>query len=438
MNYALWMVLLFSFASIATATTVQGRFTAGGYLATERFKDNDGGSNSNDSEVFSGRMFLKLSDISDKDWEATVDLRDKDDFFDKADKERLQLTGRDLFQIREMDTHIRNGQLGVELGRFPVQDAGAAGVDGGMAQYYHSASTTSAAFGGLNPKREDQTYYQFNPQDTIFGLLNTYQKRDSDWDHNFYFTHALVTEDHTSEVDRFYLFHNLIYQWNTQSRIISLLYLDFVPRTYIQNGNVLWQQGWSQKFSSQLSLLGIDVITYSRTQGVRETLAPSPYKEASLRTDYEFTPLNKLELGFSEGKRDADHLTKAEYYVGWEKNQLWSRHWDLFGKIGGRKNFISHDLFSNMNLSYFARKWETALDVEYGVEKYTDGVTKHPLTTELDLSFYLSRTLYMTTSFQRAADETVQILTGFFRIGYRFGNASLPPLRDGSPPRGSL
>jgi hypothetical protein len=247
-----------------------------------------------------------------------------------------------------------------------------------------------------------------------------------------------VTQSHGSEVDRTYLFHNAIYQWNSRSRLISLLYLDTVPRFYMQNGNILWQQGWTPRWSSQLSFLGVDVITYSRRQGVRERLAPSPYKEVAARANYATTPLSKWEFGFSDGRRDVDRLSRAEFYIGAERNQFWSRHWDIFGKLGGRKNFTSDDIFSNLYLGYYTRKWELGLDAEYGVEKYRDGVTKHPLTVEVDISNYLSRALFLTGSVQQAQDESVRILSGFLRLGYRFGGGDPPPLRDGSPPRGQL
>lgn len=434
----LWVLPLILFSDLSLATTVRGRFTVGVFRATERFQENTGGSDKNDSQFVSTRLYLKVSEIKKKNWDVIFDLRDKNDFFDKPDRERLTLTARNSFQVRELDSRYAKGRYVTQLGRFPVQEAGAVGVDGGLLKYRHSRDTSSSIFAGLNPKRDDQYYYQFNPKDRVFGLLNTYQTLNSSLVRNLYFSHAIVGQAVGSEIDRVYLFHNAIYQWNPSSRLISLLYLDTVPRTFVQNGNILWQQGWNPRWSSQLSLLAVDVITYSRRQGIREKLAPSPFKEIGLRADYASTPRSKWQFGISDGKRDADRLSKAEFYVGLEKNQIWTRHWDVFAKAGGRKNFTSDDLFSNVYLGYFARKWEVGLDAEYGIEKYKDGVTKHPITLELDISNNFSRSLFLASSFQAAKDETVQIMTGFLKLGYRFGAGEAPPLRDGSPPRGQL
>jgi hypothetical protein len=432
-------VFLTVFSSVAAqASVVSGHFTAGGYIATERFSNTDGGSDNNDAEMFSGRLYMHISDIGNKPWEVIADLRDKDDFFDKADRERLQLTGRNTFQAKELDAKYTGKAWAGTVGRFPLLEAGAVGVDGGLLQKIHSKSWRTGFFAGLNPKREDQTYYQLNPQDHIAGVHTTYQSVGSDWTRNLYLSHALNTEMHGSQTDRTYLFHNAIYQWNSQSRLISLMYLDFVPRMYIQNGNLTWQQYISKKWNSQLSLMAIDVITYSRRQNLRETLAPSPYREVSGRLDYQFNPTGKFEMGAAEGIRDADHLSKTELYLGLEQSQLFSRRWDVFGKLGGRKNFTSNDIFANVYAGYFSRRWETGIDVEYGIEKYKDGVTKHPITIELDLSSFMSRSMYWTVSLQRAQDEAVKINTAFFKLGYRFGSRENAPLRDGSPPRGQL
>ena len=39
---------------------------------------------------------------------------------------------------------------------------------------------------------------------------------------------------------------------------------------------------------------------------------------------------------------------------------------------------------------------------------------------------------------QSATDENTKILTFLGKITYRFGNKTLAPLRDGTPPRGRL
>lgn len=423
------------------AAKIHGRLTIGGYAAQERFVDDTGGSNANDVLVFSSRLYYRASELGENGaWEWTSDFRDKHDFFDKLDRERLQLTDRNTFQLRQLSLKFapKSTRTSATAGRFQIPEAGAAAVDGAQLEHRSASGWSTGAFGGLNPKRPDQSFYQFNSDSTILGLASTYQSSAAGWGRNFYLSHALVQESVKSEVDRQYLYHNLVYQWQEMSRIVSLVYLDFVPRTYIQTESLLWQQKWSNFFSSQLSALGIDVIEYSRRQGVRERLVPSPYREGSARLTFSTSPLSKIEVAGLYGKRDADNLSRSEFTLTIESNRIFGKQWDSFVRVGYRPNFVSRDEFLHLYLGYFSRVWESTVDLEYGIEKYNDGTLKHPLIAELSLSNYLSKSLFTTVSIERAADEQVAIWTGFFRLGYRFGNQELPPVRDGSPPRGQL
>jgi hypothetical protein len=206
----------------------------------------------------------------------------------------------------------------------------------------------------------------------------------------------------------------------------------------VQTGNFLWQQSISKTTQSQLSLLGIDVIEYTRRQGVRERLTPSPYQESSWRFDITPRPLTKWIAGTSYGLRGIDKLIKNEFYLGYEKNQIFNANYDFFFKFGARRNFTSFDNFAHSYLGYFSRKWEAGLDLDYVIENYTDATIKHGVTIEASLSNYISRDLFSTVSVQRSTDEVVSIWTGFFKLGYRFGNQETTPIRDGSSPRGQL
>jgi hypothetical protein len=434
----LGLFLLFFGPGYAAATDVSGRLMFGGFLSTERFNSDQGGSTSNDSEIFSERVFLKAININDKRWEATLDLRDKDDFFGKANQEQFQLNNANAFQVQELDTKLYTPEYMTTLGRFHYQEAGVAGVDGTLVQFRHTKDWNTGVFGGLNPKTEDQIYYQFNPKNFIFGAANTYQSQGGSWDKNLFLSNGVVTEMYQSEVDRTYFFNSTAYQWSRQNRLISLLYLDFVPRTYIQVGNFTWQEGYNDHYSSQLQLFGVDVIAYSRLQGVLETLPPSPYKEASAKIDYRPNFTRKYEVGVLYGERGADGLSKKEYYVAFEDNPFYSLHADFLIKGGYRNNFVSNDLFTHLYFGYYKGSYEYGVDVDFANQKYTNGMTLTPLIIELDYSYYFSRDLFGMISLQRAADQNVQILTGFFTVGYRFGDRDTPALRDGPPPKGQL
>lgn len=417
------------------ASKSYGRFSIGGFTATEKFASDNFGSNSNDEMVLSSRLFYKATSSGDGAWEFVSDLRDKHDFFDKLDRERLQLTDKNEFQARQLSTRWANpnGKVSASLGRFPVADVGAIYTDGLLAEYRWSPGFWSSLFGGKNPQSDSHSYLQFNPKANIVGTGITYQAKTGGWDKNFYLTHGLVSETYESETDRNFLFHQMNLQWQENSRILSLLYVDFIPRTYVQNGSFIWQQQYTENVASELGILGMDSIQYYRHQGVRETLPPSAYQEAQAKISLGNPRASKWTLAGLSGKRAYDQKDKTEASLSYFQTQLLTRKVDAYLKIGGRKNFISQDTFARTGFGYFSRKWEYNLDIEYSSEKYNDGTLMHPLVTEFSISNSLSRSLFWTGSVQRAADEKVTIITSFFKLSYRFGEAEGAPQRDTAP-----
>ncbi|MGZ3795754.1 MAG: hypothetical protein ACXVB1_05295 [Pseudobdellovibrionaceae bacterium] len=418
-----------------------GRFVLGGFSAKEKFTTDEFGSDSNDELVFSSRLFYKVTNMgSAENWEFVSDLRDKHDFFDKLDRERLRLTDKNEFQARQMNTRWVStaNQLSVSAGRFPVQDVGAIYTDGLLAEYRWTPSLWSSFFGGKNPQVEGQSYLSFNPNANIAGMGLTYQSRASNWSRNFYLTNGVVSESYGNETDRSFLFHQMNYQWEENSRILSLMYVDFVPRTYLQNGSLIWQQEYTENISSELAVLAMDSIEYYRHQGLRETLPPSPYQEAQAKFTLGSVRSSRWSLGAISGHRAYDQKNKTELSLSYFQTRLFSPNWDFYAKYGTRHNFVSQDLFAKMGTGYFSRKWEFNLDVEYASEKHEDGTMLHPVEVEFSVSNSLTRTLYWTASIQRAADESVTILTSFFKLGYRFGEAEFPPRRDAAPLRGPI
>lgn len=427
--------------AVAVAAKVHGRVEAGALASTERFTTISSGSDKNDTLVSSGRFYLGVSEIGEARWEFKMDVRDKYDFFDKLNREQLQLDAKNSFQVREMHVrqpvHTASG-WGYSLGRFSVTEAGTF-TDGALIKRKFASRWNLAAFGGLNPKVPGETYLELNSDTSLYGGYVSFQRQGTSWEKNFYATHAYVNQTENSLVDRRYLFHNMSYQWAQNSRLITFLYLDFVPRTYVQQGSLFWQQELTQRLYTKMSLLGVDVVEYAHLQNVRERLAASPYKQGSLRFDIRASPLTTIEFGTLVGKRESDHLSKTDSSVSIASQRTFGPKWETRATVGYRDNFASKDQYARVGLGYFSRHWESDLSVEGGVEKYDlDGDVRHPLITELAFSRFFSETLFATLSLQRAADEQVTIMTSFFKLGYRFGNREIPPLRDGAPARGSL
>lgn len=431
---------IFSLSSLAHATRVNGRITWGGYAASETFADQASGSTRNDFLTTSGRFFLQASEMGEEqDWQTTVDLRDKHDFFDKLEREKLKLTDRNTLQVRQVSARYdKSKNATLQFGRFPLIDAGNVHCDGAAIGYKPNRNWTFTGFGGLNAKRPDQQYVTFNEDSLGYGGFAQFQSQVGGWDNNLFGSLALVEQRVAGAVDRRYLYTVSSQQWAADSRLIHFMYLDFVPRTYIQTAYVDWNQRLSEGWSIETRGLAVDVIEYSRRQGVRERLEASPYKEGNLAITRQINSAMNLIADTTYGKRSADGLDKREYRIKLQMPRLISPKWD--SSISGiyRDNFTSKDTVLRGGIGYFSRTWELSSELETGIEKYEDGKDLHPITLEISYGYYLSRELYLALSAEHAKDELVSITSAFIKVGYRFGNEELAPLRNGAAPRGRL
>jgi hypothetical protein len=423
----------------ALAVNYFARFMFGSYLANEQFTTAPDGQFNNSFATFSSRMYFRASQLTPENLEVIADVRDKHDFFDKLDAQRLQLTAANTLQLRQLAIRENNetGSLYAQLGRFPVQEAGDVNCDGVEAGYRWTPSWRSSIFGGLNPKRPDQTYLQYNPDSSTFGTYTLFQPKNQSWNSSVYLSNALVGDEVSGHLDRFYYFNNFIYSWNSPNQIVGLVYLDFVPRIYIQTALLTWHQQEGEKLASNVSFTGIDVIEYSRRQGVLSTLPPSPYREGALNLRETLSKSLLMDYNASYGVRDADGLHKTEYSAGPIFPQFINNHFSAKAFLGYRWNFTAREEFLKLGISYFSKEWELSYDQELGYRYETgDGLTYHPDIGEVSLGKNLSRSVYATVSVERATMETVSIWSGFFKFGLRVGSRDVAPLRDGAPPPG--
>lgn len=428
------------YSRTAIAYKSSGRITLGGVGITERFNSDDYGSTNNDYLFGSARFFYKITDFSENRTEFVTDIRDKHDFFGKLNREQLTLEGRNDFQVRQLSVRWpkQSQQLSGQVGRFHLSEAGAVFVDGGSLEYSHSVERKSGFFAGLNPKSVEKSYLQLDVDALQAGFFSTYQSKDDGWDKNLYYSHGIVSQKYKSQDERTFFFHNLIYQWEDDSRWLSFLNYDFIPSSKVQTANLIYQQDWSPKYSTELSFLTIDVVEYRRKQGVLEKLSPSPYSETRGQVQRKNESKSEIGLEISSGLRQIDNLTRTELILGYSHPEFFTKNFDLRFKCGTRKNFTSQDLFSRVGFGYFSRAWESSLDLQYEVNSNNDLTTTHPMTIELAATNYFSKDLFLTGSLQRASDENVTVMSTFLKVGYRFGNQEIPPVRDGAAPRGPL
>ncbi len=418
----------------ALATEVNGRFTIGGFVATEQINLPIGLAGRNDVETLSTRIYLRINDWKKIGSEIVTDLRDKNDFFGNVDKENLKLTPANNFQVRQISALLPFGKLFAKLGRFSVNEASSV-VDGAEIGSMLSRSLKTGLFGGFNPRVPGQRYYIFNSNASLYGGYLAYQPSFETFGRSFYFSNAIVIERVGSDLDRNYWFENLTYQWNMRSRVLFLTYLDFVPSTYLQNGTFQWQQALTEKWSMSTSLISVDVIGYTRLQGVRSLLPSSPYHEESEYLKYSFSDHFWSELRYISGQRLIDGLNRTDIVLATDYSNFGGRKWDTSLQIGYANDFQSQDRFLKFGAAYFSRKWEFSVDEEFRTSAFNDG-TYHPITTDLNIMRAFRNDFFAILGAQSVIDERVKIMAAFFKLTYRFGSSSLAPIRDGAPPRG--
>ncbi len=432
-----WGTILYS--SHGHSSTVSGRVTLGTYDGIENLSQPSAGQYTNDVATVSGRFYLRVSDVGPNKFEFISDIRDKNDFYGQVDSQDLQLVNANIFQARQLSALYPGHTYYTQVGRFPVFEAGPINTDGVLQGVHLSQASRVAVFGGLDSKRPEQTFVQYNPDSQVFGTYFSYVHPNLDWGHYFVLDTAAVTNIVQNLTDRTYWYTSSTYQWNPMSRVSVYSYLDFVPQTYIQSGSINYQQGVGKRWLVGLSGITLNVLEYQHLQSVRSLIPSSPYDEATGKARYTVNPNWSLELSYSNGLRALDGLRRQETLLSSDFLKVFSRHWDLTVGGGYRDNFISLDTFGMGRISYFSDLWELGLDEQFAVENYkTGGFNYHPIISELSVSRTFNNALYGTFSFQDVHDERVQISTVFAKFSYRFGSKEIPPVRDGAPPRGRL
>jgi len=334
-----------------------------------------------------------------------------------------------------MNVRLNNsdGMLYGALGRFSLQEAGGVFSDGAEIGFRWTPNWRTSFFGGLEPKRFGQTYVGFNSDSSVLGTYTTYQLKSPSLSKNLYWSTALVGQNVQGNMDRLYWYNNTIYQWSAPNQVVAMVYLDFVPRLNIQSALISAHQDLSTTWATNLSLTAVDVIEYMRIQGVLQTLASSPYREAALNIRAQMYSGGFFDTNLVYGARTTDSLVNADISVGPSFYRLFDGHASFRTLLGARRHFDGNEAYTRVVGSYFSKSWEFNLSANFALNVQSYGSTRHKWINDLSATRFFSTDFLAVVSLQEAHDETVQIWSGLFRLSYIFGQKATAPIRDTAP-----
>lgn len=431
-----WLVLLLA---EARADDYTGRIMLGSYLSREDFSTPPlDGQSTNDYLTASGQFFLDVAKMGPSDLDLTIDVRDKNDFFDKLDEEKLQLTGINKLEPYQLSIKDpRTGGLYWEAGRFGVPEAGSAWNDGAeLGETWYGAADRTSIFGGLNARQPYQSYPTFNPNSPQLGVYNVYQPKFDSWARTFYLSNAVVSQMVDGQLTRLYFYTDTNYQWSASSRVSGMLYLDFVPDVYIQTGLLTYTQLINPRLTTTVSAIALDVVQYSNQQGILERLPSSPYKGATADAREKVSDTAFLDLAGRYGYRTDDGLSMKEVSVGSLFPRLFGDHFQFRDSLIYREDFTAIDKLMRLGVDYYSNAWELSLSIDYGIEYETSSNVEHPVIFDSTLTRYFTKDLFSSLSFEVGENEVVSIYSASIAVGYRFGNRGVAPVHDATPLQG--
>ena len=436
------LVSFLAFSLPAYSGKYQGRVSTGAFLSRETINDPNqsvGSAYDNDFLIYTGRLYLSAQELTSQQLDSTIDIRDKYNSFEVLDKRSKTLSGKHTFQVRQMTfgNSLSRNSLQFRAGRFQILQGAYSYVDGLNLQKKIGTHIVGT-YGGYNPVLLGQNYLDFNEKAQTYGVFYSYLPTTRSWTNHFQSSTAFSQNTFDGQADRTFVYQNSLYQWQTGGYAWAQFYLDFIPRTYVQNGIVLIRQPLTNTWTGQLGFRAYDVIQYRRVQNIRERLAPSPYNEASIKSSYRFVPGLMWDFDAITGKRNIDHYNYHKIQNSLSFPRLFSKEFDGSLFHFWRQSFTNVGHFFGLNLGYFKSHLEYAFVSSYGIEKQTDDSILRPLIFEGSMAFHFSKTLFSSFSVQSAHDEKADILSLFFKLTYRFGNTQIAPIRDSAAPRGRL
>ena len=426
-------------SSPVLAYDYQGHILQGGYVAREQLPAEITGSSDNDIAILSTRLFLDVKSIGQNHYQLLTDIRDNHDFFDKLDAQRLDLTSRNSFRLRQLVLRDPgdNHRYYWSVGRFLPADNNIIYNDGAEAGIRITRNNRLGIFAGYRPRVNDERSVELTPTAYQAGVYQTYENEGATWDDGKYISNMLILApkylDDSQTRSSAYINQSLMH-FGPDFRLSTYLNLQGQPKIRAEDAAFSADKRFTAKFSTSFSASRIDLTEYRNQRDIFETLSPTPYTQGKITSRYRLNETLRLDGNLVAGQRQNDRLRKYEASAGANFTHLVAGHATASILAGTRRNFISRDNFFAASISRYSDKWEVNADLRYSLVKRDSGDLLNQWITSANIGRSFSRAILGTIGAEYARDEKVIILSGLFTLGYRFGSREFTPLRDVAPP----
>ncbi|SMF36390.1 hypothetical protein [Pseudobacteriovorax antillogorgiicola] len=430
-------VACLSLATKGIAADYTGQVRLGAINSQIRYSEPIQGEESNDISIISTRLFLEGEDLFSRRDGFVLDLRDKYDFFGKANSEILSLESSNEFIIRQAaykkPWEVNRGYYTV--GRFSIPEAGIIANDGGEYGYRLNRSHRVGGFIGIAPE-DVVTPASVSPDERGFdgnqgGIYSVYKRENAGRMDTTFMINTLAQAP-SFELDDFvnkvYYYHQGIFNLGFKHRVSSYVNFDVMPsaslrRAYVTHGYYL------TKFRVRSSFTRITAEDYRLKKDIRDDLEPSTLNALKSTVTQRFNRDLNFTYGLEYAQRAADGLSRTELEVGATYRGMLRRRLSLGAYYGQRDNFESDDNYIKLSTRYYQNFYSLSAAYIMETENFDTGDTLNPQTIHLDFAFYTSDKLRGSTSYILSTAEDRTVTSLMFSLGYQFGKESTSPTR---------
>ena len=435
----LFLMLALFAPTDADSYEYHGSILSGGYVAREDITGESELNTDNDRAVFSGRAFLDVNRIGSQQYQFTADLRDRHDFFDKIDTQRLQLSGKNTPRLRQLVLRDpgTSQSLYWSVGRFLPAENNVIYNDGLEGGIHLSTNHKVGIFAGYRPKINEEHAANLGSNAYQTGIYHVYQNDASSWDEGKYLSNMLVYAPRYFDdqpVPSIAFINQGFLHLGSNNRLVTYLNVQGTPDVRVEDAKLEFDKRFDSKLSARFIASRIDLIEYRNQRDILERLPATAYSQAKISGQYRLNETIRLDGNLLAGERESDKLRKYEVSAGANFTKLAAGHVVTSVLFGTRRSFISRDLFAASTINRFTDKWLIDANLRVTRQQRDSGLIRNQYIIGSNLGLYATRSLLATAGAELAKEENITIVSGLLTIGYRFGSRELTPLRDVAPP----